>query len=101
MAPPQLDGVVLFGRDYMEIAFLEFFPSLVLLGDAFEDDVGFLWFVEGDHVHFYPVLEGDHLGEERLADFTLKFGEVVGYSDPIELSLHLAVYPVLQTPRMD
>jgi hypothetical protein len=67
----------------MEIALLEFFPSLMLLCDAFEDDVGFLWLVEGDHVHFYPVLEGEHLGEEGLADFTLELGEVVGHGDPI------------------
>jgi hypothetical protein len=100
MSPPQLDGVVLLRGYDMEIALLELFPSLVLLCDAFEDDVGLLRFVESYHVHFYPVLEGDHLREEGLADFTLEFGEVVGHCDPVQLSLHLAVYPVLQAPRM-
>ena len=45
--------------------------------------------------------EFNHLGEESLADLALEFGEVVGDCDVVELTLHLAVDPVLQAAHVN
>lgn len=96
MPSPKFNRRLFIRIDHMQIPLLELLPSLVLLSHALQDHIGSLWLVEGDHLELLASGELDHLGEEGLADLALEFGEVVGDCDVVELSLHLAVYPVLQ-----
>ena len=85
----------------MQIPLLQLLPSLMLLSDAFKDHIGSARLVEGDHLKLLAGCEFDHLGEESLADLALEFGEVIGDCDVVELSLDLAVYPVLQAAHVN
>jgi hypothetical protein len=93
-----LDGVLVFGADDVEAAFL---PALLALVDALEDEVGQSGLVDGDHLHrvagFRP---GDHARERLLADLALELGEVVGHHHARHLLLHLAVDPHLQAQHV-
>lgn len=73
----------------------------MFLSHALKDHIWSLWLVEGDHLKLLTSCELNHLGEEGLADLALEFGEVIGDSNVVELSLDFAVYPVLETANMN
>jgi hypothetical protein len=100
MPSPKLNRRLFIRIDHMQIPLLEFLPSLVLLSHTLQDHIGSLWLVEGDHLELFAGGELNHLREEGLADLALEFGEVVGDCDVVELSLHLAVYPVLEAANV-
>ena len=52
MAPAHPDDIIVVRTDQVETTLLPALPALV---DAFEDEVGFLWFLDGDHLHFEAV----------------------------------------------
>jgi hypothetical protein len=84
----------------MQVALFKFLSPFVLFSDAFQDDIGPLRFIKGDHFHAGSILQLHQLWKEGLADFALKLAEVVGDCDAVEFPLHLAVDPVLEAARV-
>ena len=69
--------------------------------DTFEDNVGFVGFLDCDHVYYGLILHCDGFGEGCFTDLAFELWEVVADHDLIQLFLHFAVDPVFQTPHMD
>lgn len=96
MPSPDFNGRIFLCRDQMEASLLFI---LELVAETLEQDVGFIGFGNGHHLHVL-VLELDHFGEGKLADLTLEFGEVVRRRDSFDLLFHFAVNPRLQASHM-
>ena len=97
MPPSYLDWVVFLGRDEVQAPLL---LVLLLVAETLKDDVGLIGLAYCHHLHVF-VLEAHDLGEGVFANLALELGEVVGCCDPLQLLLHLAVYPSLQATHMD
>ena len=77
------------------------FPAFLPFIDAFEDQVRFLWFFNGDHFHFEIFTFSHHSWEGFFADLTLEFSKIVGDDHTGHFFLDFAVNPHLQALNMN
>lgn len=78
----------------MKVSFLHIFSPLGFFSNTLKHYVGFGRFFKGNHLDLIVLFHFNCLWKQRLADFTLKLGEVVGKSDSINLLLDFAINPV-------
>jgi len=97
MPSANFDRIVLLSRNKMQTAFL---LILLLVVDALQNDVGLVRLWNGHHLNIFGTVTND-LGEGTFADLALEFSEVVALGDPLDLFLHLAVYPSPKAAHMD
>lgn len=97
VASADLDGRVLFGGDQVQASLLF---VLLTIAETFEKDVRFIGLGDSHHLDVL-VREADDLGEGELANFTLELGEIVWDSNALQILLHLAIDPSLETSNMN
>lgn len=93
MTPAHPDDIIVVRTNQVKTTFFSALPALV---DALEDEVGFLWFLDGDHLHFETISLSHQPRKRLLADLALKFCEVVRHHHACHFLLYLTVDPHLQ-----
>ncbi len=87
--------------NYMQISLFKLLSSLMFFSDTLKNHIWPLWLIEGYHLKLLACSKLNHLGEESLADLALKFREIIGDCDIVELSLNFTIDPVFETANMN
>jgi len=97
VASANFNRIVLLRRDEMKASL---FFVLLLIVDAFQNDVRFCRFCDSHHFDILFVVAHD-LREGAFADLAFEFGEVVALGDPLDLFFDFAVDPCFEASYMD
>ena len=94
VSPPHLDRILVLGANHVQAPLL---LALLPLIDALENKVGIFGLVYSYHLEVEVACSSrDYSWEGLLANFALKFSEIVGYHHSCDFFLHLAINPHLQ-----